>query len=127
MAPTRMLTSLVGCGRQHVPAHDTRLRAGVEGEPGRARRRTRRTRTPGSSTPRSASSTLKPASCSRPTPQVPRRQEVRALLVGRRLLRAELRDVELSIRDILHGFGLKVGEVSKGWFAARIEELVRWT
>jgi transposase len=52
-------------------------------------------------------------------------QEVlRALLVGRKLLQAKLRDVELSIRGILRGFGLKVGEVSKGRFAARIKELV---
>lgn len=51
-------------------------------------------------------------------------QEVRALLVGRKLLQSKLRDVELSIRGILRGFGLKVGEVSKGRFAARIEELI---
>src|ERR687889_508126 len=44
----------------------------------------------------------------------PDAQEVRALLVGRKLLQAKLRDVELSIRGILRGFGLKVGEVSKG-------------
>jgi transposase len=54
----------------------------------------------------------------------PAAQEVRALLVGRKLLQAKLRDVELSIRGILRGFGLKVGEVSKGRFAARIKELV---
>lgn len=54
----------------------------------------------------------------------PPAQEVRALLVGRKLLQAKLRDVELSIRGILRGFGLKVGEVSRGRFAARIEELV---
>src|SRR4029450_7569677 len=54
----------------------------------------------------------------------PDAQEVRALLVGRKLLQAKLRDVELSIRGILRGFGLKVGEVSKGRFAARINELV---
>src|SRR3954467_5761756 len=40
-------------------------------------------------------------------------QEVRALLVGRKLLQSKLRDVELSIRGILRGFGLKVGEVTK--------------
>ena len=51
-------------------------------------------------------------------------QEVRALLVGRKLLQGKLRDVELSIRGILRGFGLKVGEISKGRFAARIRELV---
>jgi transposase len=50
-------------------------------------------------------------------------QEVRALLVGRKLLQAKLRDVELGIRGILRGFGLKVGEVSRGRFAARVEEL----
>jgi transposase len=51
-------------------------------------------------------------------------QEVRALLVGRKLLQAKLRDIEFSIRGILRGFGLKVGEVSKGRFAARVEELI---
>lgn len=34
-------------------------------------------------------------------------QEVRALLVGRKLLQTKLHDVELSIRGILRGFGLK--------------------
>src|SRR5438270_1515121 len=53
----------------------------------------------------------------------PSAQEVRALLVGRKLLQAKLRDVELSIRGLLRGFGLKVGEVSKGRFAARVKEL----
>jgi transposase len=51
-------------------------------------------------------------------------QEVRALLVGRKLLQSKLRDVELSIRGILRGFGLKVGEVSKGKFAGRVRELI---
>src|SRR5512133_1949787 len=54
----------------------------------------------------------------------PPAQEVRALLAGRKLLQAQLRDVELSIRGLLRGFGLKVGEVSKGRFAARVRELV---
>ena len=54
----------------------------------------------------------------------PDAQEVRALLVGRKLLQAKLRDVELSIRGILRGFGLKVGEISKGKFAARVRELI---
>src|SRR4051794_13255220 len=54
----------------------------------------------------------------------PDAQEVRALLAGRKLLQAKLRDVELSIRGLLRGFGLKVGEVSKGRFAARVNELV---
>ena len=51
-------------------------------------------------------------------------QEVRALLVGRKLLQSKLREVEFSIRGILRGFGLKVGEVSKGRFVARVEELI---
>ena len=54
----------------------------------------------------------------------PPAQEVRALLVGRKLLQGKLLDVELSIRGILRGFGLKLGEVSKGRFAARVRELV---
>ena len=54
----------------------------------------------------------------------PPAQEVRALLVGRKLLQGKLVDVELSIRGILRGFGLKLGEVSKGRFAARVRELV---
>jgi transposase len=54
----------------------------------------------------------------------PPAQEVRALLVGRKLLQGKLVDVELSIRGLLRGFGLKLGEVSKGRFAARVRELV---
>ena len=53
----------------------------------------------------------------------PPAQEVRALLVGRKLLQGKLVDVELGIRGILRGFGLKVGEVSRGRFAARVEGL----
>ena len=48
------------------------------------------------------------------------------MLVGRKLLQGKLRDVELSIRGILRGFGLKLGEVSKGRFAARIKRAGRW-
>jgi transposase len=54
----------------------------------------------------------------------PPAQEIRALLVGRKLLQGKLRDVELSIRGILRGFGLKVGRVSKGGFEARIRDLI---
>ena len=32
--------------------------------------------------------------------------------------------MEFSIRGILRGFGLKMGEVSKGRFATRVRELV---
>ena len=46
-------------------------------------------------------------------------QEVRALLVGRKQLLGRLIDVELSIRGILRGFGLKVGSVTRKGFEAR--------
>lgn len=51
-------------------------------------------------------------------------QEVRALLVGRKQLQSKLIDIELSLRGLLRGFGLKLGAVSKGEFAARVRELV---
>ena len=51
-------------------------------------------------------------------------REVRALLVARKQLQAKMRDVELSLRGLLRGFVLKVGEVSKGQFAARVRLLV---
>jgi transposase len=40
-------------------------------------------------------------------------QEIRALLVARKQLLGRLLDVELSIRGILRGFGLKVGQVTR--------------
>ena len=51
-------------------------------------------------------------------------QEVRALLVARKQLQRKLKDVELSIRGILRGFGLKVGQVTRTKFEWRIRELV---
>ena len=51
-----------------------------------------------------------------------RSQEVRALLVARKQLLGRLIDVELSIRGILRGFGLKVGPVTRKGFDARIRE-----
>jgi transposase len=51
-------------------------------------------------------------------------KDTRALLVGRKLLQGKLLDVELSIRGILRGYGLKVGEVSRGRFEMRIRELI---
>jgi len=50
-------------------------------------------------------------------------KDTRALLAGRKLLQGKLLDVELSIRGILRGYGLKVGEVSRGRFEARVREL----
>jgi transposase len=51
-------------------------------------------------------------------------QEVRSLLTARKLMQAKLLDVECSIRGVLRGFGLKVGPISRGRFAMRVEELV---
>ncbi len=53
----------------------------------------------------------------------PGAQEVRALLVARKLLQSKMLDVEFSIRGILRGFGLKMGKTSKGQFVARVREL----
>jgi transposase len=54
----------------------------------------------------------------------PGSQEVRALLVARKQLQHKLTDIELSIRGILRGFGLKVGQVTDKTFEARICKLV---
>ena len=51
-------------------------------------------------------------------------QEIRALLVARKQLQARLNDLELCLRGILRDFGLKLGEVAKGRFEARVRELV---
>jgi transposase len=51
-------------------------------------------------------------------------QEVRALLGARKLLLSKRIDVEMSLRGILRGFGLKVGPTTPQRFAARIGELV---
>ena len=51
-------------------------------------------------------------------------RDVRALLTARKLLQSKLIDVELSIRGILRGFGLKMGKISKGRFEARVLELI---
>lgn len=50
-------------------------------------------------------------------------QDVRALLAGRKLLLGKVIDVELSIRGLLRGFGLKVGPISTGRFSVRVREL----
>jgi transposase len=51
-------------------------------------------------------------------------QETRALLSARKLVQAKLHDVEMSLRGILRGFGLKVGAATPRTFEARIVELV---
>ena len=39
-------------------------------------------------------------------------QEMRALLTARKLVQSKLHDVQNSLRGILRGFGLKVGETT---------------
>jgi transposase len=51
-------------------------------------------------------------------------QEVRAILTARKLVQSKLFDVEMSLRGILRGFGLKVGRTTSKRFAGRIDELV---
>ena len=51
-------------------------------------------------------------------------QETRALLTARKLVQGKLYDIEMSLRGILRGFGLKVGWTTKTGFASRIGELV---
>jgi transposase len=51
-------------------------------------------------------------------------QETRAVLTARRLIEAKLRDIELSLRGILRGFGLKVGKTTTTTFAERVKQLV---
>jgi transposase len=51
-------------------------------------------------------------------------QETRAILSARKLVQAKLHDVEMSLRGILRGFGLKVGKTTPRQFEGRIRELV---
>jgi transposase len=49
---------------------------------------------------------------------------VHAILTTRTLIEAKLRDVEMSLRGVLRGFGLKVGKTTPTNFAERIKQLV---
>jgi len=51
-------------------------------------------------------------------------QETRAVLTARKLVQSKLHDVEMSLRGLLRGFGLKVGKTTPMRFAGRIQELV---
>jgi transposase len=51
-------------------------------------------------------------------------QETRAVLTARKLVQSKLHDIEMSLRGILRGFGLKVGRTTPKRFAGRIHELV---
>ena len=51
-------------------------------------------------------------------------QETRVLLTTRKLLQAKHHDVEMSLRGVLRGFGLKVGPTTARSFPIRVRELV---
>ena len=51
-------------------------------------------------------------------------QETRALLTAWKILQAKRHDVEMSLRGVLRGFGLKVGPTTPRTFEARVRELV---
>ena len=51
-------------------------------------------------------------------------QETRAMLTARKQMQSKLHDVEMSLRGILRGFGLKVGKTTPKTFDGRIRELV---
>ena len=51
-------------------------------------------------------------------------QEMRALLSSRKSVKDALLDMELSLRGVLRNFGLKLGQVSKGRWEARVREPV---
>lgn len=51
-------------------------------------------------------------------------QETRAMLTARKLVQEKLHDVEMSLRGILRGFGLKVGKTTRRGFEGRVRELV---
>src|SRR4051794_3363958 len=51
-------------------------------------------------------------------------QELRAILTARKLVQTKRHDLEMSIRGILRGFGLKVGQTTPRSFEARVRELI---
>ena len=51
-------------------------------------------------------------------------QETRALLSSRKSVKDAIIDMELSLRGVLRNFGLKLGQVSKGRYEARVRELI---
>ena len=51
-------------------------------------------------------------------------QEIRALLTARKLVQGKRHDVEMSLRGILRGFGLKIGKTTPRNFESRVRELV---
>ena len=51
-------------------------------------------------------------------------QEVRVVLTARKLLQGKLHELEMSLRGILRGFGLKVGATTPRTYASRVKTLV---
>jgi transposase len=51
-------------------------------------------------------------------------QETRALLTARKLVQVKLHDIEMSLRGILRGFGLKVGPTTPARFEDRVRDLI---
>jgi transposase len=51
-------------------------------------------------------------------------QETRVVLTARKQMQSKLHDVEMSLRGILRGFGLKVGKTTPKTFDGRVRELV---
>ena len=51
-------------------------------------------------------------------------QELRAVLTARKLVQGKHHDIEMSLRGILRGFGLKVGATTPRSFEGRVRELV---
>jgi transposase len=51
-------------------------------------------------------------------------QELRAVLTARKLVQGKRHDLEMSLRGILRGFGLKVGLTTPRSFEGRVRELV---
>ena len=54
----------------------------------------------------------------------PYAQDNRTLLAARKVLQCKWRDLELSLRGLLRGYGLKVGETTNKSFEPRVRELV---
>jgi transposase len=51
-------------------------------------------------------------------------QELRAILTARKLVQSKRHDLEMSLRGILRGFGLKVGQTTPRRFEVRVRELI---
>ena len=50
-------------------------------------------------------------------------QETRTLLAGRKMLQSRYIDIEMCLRGLLRGYGLKVGPTNRKTFEARVQEL----